>query len=298
MDIYFIVDIVMNFRTAYFDVKSGGASAFCTAFPRTVLCLYPILTCTPIGNLHVLTELILDNSMIAKHYLRGWFGVDFVSCLPVGYLTMITDATSGEGGENSGGSQLKGLKILRMLRLAKMLRVFRVKNLMRRYQETIRPILNMMRVSIQIIAIVLIAHVLGCLWYLTGTSTQTLGDGTQIHGWTSRQLGWRNCETAADATHSDVLSCSDDKMYASEATRYLTALYWAITTVSTVGYGDIVAWTDYERLFAFMSTLVGVMAFATLSGTFSSIIMSTKGAVQVRLDSSPQRCNCCVRRRH
>jgi hypothetical protein len=234
-------------RTAYFDVKSG--------------------------------ELVLDNKQIGQHYIRGWFTIDFLSCLPVSYVTMITDSDSdSDNGGGGGGSQFKALKVLRMLRLAKMLRVFRVKNLLRRHQETIRPILNGGRIAVQIISTFLIAHVLGCMWYLVGTTTQTV-DGKEVLGWTQRQLGWSNC-SYPDPNSPDFIVCVDE-VNVPKSSRYLASLYWAITTVSTVGYGDIVAWTDLERCFTFVATLIGVMAFATMSGTFSSIIMSKKGAVQV-----------------
>ena len=47
--------------------------------------------------------------------------------------------------------------------------------------------------------------------------------------------------------------------------QYLAAYYWAITTVSTVGYGDISAHTTQERLFSIFSSLVGCMGFGTLA---------------------------------
>ena len=116
-------------------------------------------------------------------------------CLPINYVELALN--SGEQGESGG--KLKGLKVLRMFRLAKceispaitqpigwvfthvlfcllfvgrMLRVFRVKSLIKRYEETIRPMMSAMRVSVTIVGIFLIAHVMGCLWYLTGTGTQ------------------------------------------------------------------------------------------------------------------------------
>lgn len=49
--------------------------------------------------------------------------------------------------------------------------------------------------------------------------------------------------------------------------------------MSTVGYGDIIAWTGYERVFSFFSTLLGVMIFGMISGALSSILMTQKGAV-------------------
>ena len=40
----------------------------------------------------------------------------------------------------------------------------------------------------------------------------------------------------------------------------ITALYWAMTTMTTIGYGDIVAWTSGEK-----TTAVVVMVFAPLA---------------------------------
>lgn len=39
--------------------------------------------------------------------------------------------------------------------------------------------------------------------------------------------------------------------------RYVLALYWAITTITTVGYGDILPTTWWERLYCIIAMLVG-----------------------------------------
>jgi hypothetical protein len=39
--------------------------------------------------------------------------------------------------------------------------------------------------------------------------------------------------------------------------RYVTSYYWAITTVSTVGFGDITAKTTAERLFSITAEMFG-----------------------------------------
>ena len=35
--------------------------------------------------------LITDTRAIAEHYLTGWFAIDFLSCLPVGYINYVSD---------------------------------------------------------------------------------------------------------------------------------------------------------------------------------------------------------------
>ena len=82
VDAYFVADIFLNFRTAFYQ---EGA-------------------------------LVRDTKKIARSYAKGWLAIDVVSCLPVGYVTLLI--------ENSGGGTLntKVFKILRLLRLAKLLR--------------------------------------------------------------------------------------------------------------------------------------------------------------------------------
>ena len=48
---------------------------------------------------------------IARHYLRGWFCIDFFSCVPVQYVQMIIQSETAEGSEN-----LRIFKILRLVR--------------------------------------------------------------------------------------------------------------------------------------------------------------------------------------
>ena len=45
------------------------------------------------------------------------------------------------------------------------------------------------------------------------------------------------------------------------ASRYLAALYYAVITVSTTGFGDITAQTDGERAYMIVAMFVGVVGF-------------------------------------
>jgi hypothetical protein len=54
--------------------------------------------------------------------------------------------------------------------------------------------------------------------------------------------------------------------------RWLRSFYWGITTLTTVGFGDISASTEGEMLFAAFAELIGTMVFGTLVGTVGSII--------------------------
>ena len=93
VDIYFLVDLVMNFRTAFFD-HSGIR--------------------------------VVDTRLITRNYLTGWFAIDFCSCLPVGYIGLGQEESEG------GGAGFKAAKVLRLFRLGKMLRLAKVLKIMRK----------------------------------------------------------------------------------------------------------------------------------------------------------------------
>ena len=50
---------------------------------------------------------------------------------------------------------------------------------------------------------------------------------------------------------------------------YINAFYFILTTITTVGYGDINGTTTYELLFSMCVEFVGLTFFSFLTGTIS-----------------------------
>ena len=63
----------------------------------------------------------------------------------------------------------------------------------------------------------------------------------------------------------------------SDISLYYVSFYWTITTITTVGYGDISGTNNYERLFASFVMVVGVILFSIANGALASIISSLDG---------------------
>lgn len=68
---------------------------------------------------------------------------------------------------------------------------------------------------------------------------------------------------------------------------YYLAVYWTVTTITTVGYGDINSRNNAERMFASLAMILGVVTFTFATGTLSSIIAnydSTNAKLEEKTD--------------
>ena len=54
----------------------------------------------------------------------------------------------------------------------------------------------------------------------------------------------------------------------------MVSFYWTITTITTVGYGDISAVNIVERIFCSCLMVIGVISFSFANGSLSSILMT------------------------
>eukprot|EP01047_Picozoa_sp_COSAG01_P004318 COSAG01_NODE_142_length_24198_cov_8.924893_7_plen_710_part_00 len=172
LDVYFYFDILLNFRTAFYDRD------------------------------HVLQS---KPTAVAWNYLTGWFTLDILSCAPVNYVIYITDPTmlpwrvaESDGDQSSAGS-IKLLKLLRLVRLTKMVRMLKLKSILEKYEDS--RLMMMFRTNQPILTVVgvlmYMTHILACIWYYLGAMGEIameMPDGQIVHGWVYRQMwgsyGW------------------------------------------------------------------------------------------------------------
>lgn len=97
-------------------------------------------------------------------------------------------------------------------------------------------------------------HWLACFWKITTVIEDAFSSGERR--WDNAYLD----KSLPDATPGQV---------------YTAALYWAIVTMSTIGYGDVVPVTDIERIYVIFAAACGASLYAYLVGSFCGARAST-----------------------
>ncbi|XP_078369950.1 voltage-gated inwardly rectifying potassium channel KCNH2-like isoform X2 [Oculina patagonica] len=185
-------------------------------------------------------EVLITNPWkIAVHYLKTYFVVDFVAAIPWDLLASFNSGTE----ENT--------MLFSLLKTARLLRLFRAARKLDRNYEYMTSLLFLM-----IMFFMLVAHWLACIWYAIGQQEGVKYDGLS---WLSI-LGYQ-MELPIDQTSGPTLE-----------TRYLTSLYYVMTLCTTVGFGNVSANTDGERIFSICCMLMGAVMHAAIFGNVTAII--------------------------
>ncbi|KAL1500726.1 hypothetical protein ABEB36_006173 [Hypothenemus hampei] len=215
VDVTFIIDILINFRTTYVS-----------------------------GN----DEIVSDPGKIAIHYLKGWFLIDLVAAVPFDLLFFGSD-TDELGLDKDETTTLIGL-----LKTARLLRLVRVARKIDRYSEYGAAVLLLLMATF-----VLIAHWLACIWYAIANAER---------GNMTPRIGW--LDILANDTQQPYYN--DTAGGPSIKSRYITALYFTFTSLTSVGFGNVAPNTDAEKIFTICVMLVGSLMYASIFGNVSAII--------------------------
>jgi len=180
-----------------------------------------------------------NHRKVILKYVKGWFLIDIISILPFDLLGLLmnSDATS----------QLKVLRIIRLFRLAKLLRVLRAGRMFQRWESRLAINYSTIALVKFIITTIAIAHWLACAFHAFMSFEE---DPTG---------NWLDNYAFVGGTSSI-------------RSKYFASLYWAVATLSTLGYGDVVPTTDGERIFCIICTMLGASVYAYMVGAVCGII--------------------------
>ncbi|XP_068002234.1 potassium voltage-gated channel subfamily H member 2 isoform X1 [Melanerpes formicivorus] len=205
VDIMFIIDILINFRTTYVNSNE---------------------------------EVVSHPAKIAIHYFKGWFLIDMVAAIPFDLLIF------GSGSEET-------TTLIGLLKTARLLRLVRVARKLDRYSEYGAAVLFLLMCTFA-----LIAHWLACIWYAIGN----------VEG---QRIGWLH---ALGEQLGKPLNASDPRRGPTIKDKYVTALYFTFSSLTSVGFGNVSPNTNSEKIFSICVMLIGSLMYASIFGNVSAII--------------------------
>ncbi|XP_041672457.1 potassium voltage-gated channel subfamily H member 6 isoform X2 [Cheilinus undulatus] len=185
-------------------------------------------------------EVVTQPARIAKHYIKGWFPIDLFAAIPFDLLIF-----------RSGSDEMATLTSL--LKTARLLRLVRVARKLDRYSEYGAAVLFLLMCTF-----VLIAHWLACIWYAIGFVERPY-----------TETGWLdNLAEQLGKTYND----SDSSSGPSVKDKYVTALYFTLSSLTSVGFGNVSPNTNSEKIFSICVMVIGSLMYASIFGNVSAII--------------------------
>uniref|UniRef100_A0A3B4XXX2 Voltage-gated inwardly rectifying potassium channel KCNH2 n=1 Tax=Seriola lalandi dorsalis TaxID=1841481 RepID=A0A3B4XXX2_SERLL len=183
-------------------------------------------------------EVVSHPVRIAVHYFKGWFLIDMVAAIPFDLLIY-------RNGEET-------TTLIGLLKTARLLRLVRVARKLDRYSEYGAAVLFLLMCTFA-----LIAHWLACIWYAIG-SVERNGSIGWLH-----TLGDQLGKHYNDSIPGSGPSIKD---------KYVTALYFTFSSLTSVGFGNVSPNTNSEKIFSICVMLIGSLMYASIFGNVSAII--------------------------
>nr|XP_033799999.1 potassium voltage-gated channel subfamily H member 8-like [Geotrypetes seraphini] len=237
VEILFMLDILLNFRTTYVS-KSG--------------------------------QVVYDPRSICVHYATTWFFVDLIAALPFDLLYAFSV------------NVYFGVHLLKTVRLLRLLRLLQKLDRYSQYSAVVLTLLMSM--------FALLAHWMACVWYFIGQK-----EVNDLHTWEigwlhelAKRLGTPYCSAIVAKSH-DSINSTDLVTYMNDSheenstgcnqiggptirSSYITSLYFALSSLTSVGFGNVSANTDTEKIFSICTMLIGALMHAVVFGNVTAII--------------------------
>eukprot|EP00959_Pyramimonas_sp_CCMP1952_P078592 1642670-Pyramimonas_sp.AAC.1 len=185
---------------------------------------------------------VMDRHKIVTRYLSTFFFVDLFSTIPFGMIVLFA--------ESDGLDQIKIFRVIRLLRLAKLLRILRTGRLLKRIEQS-GVSYNVLTLCKFVVGVVTIAHWLACGWHLV----VRIEENEELN-WVDRYFSNFQDVEINPPTNAEI---------------YIASFYWALVTMTTIGYGDIQPSTTAERVFEIFAMLIGTSVFAYVVGSLVTI---------------------------
>ena len=192
-------------------------------------------------NLVTVENGVENHCEIFVNYQCTWLILDVVAILPQEYMI----ANKKISGINKLAKVPRLLRLFRIARLFKMTSRIKKVGLVKQINDFFKLNASLMKLLQFFFSMFVVTHITGCVW-LYVAKMYDYGPETWV---TELQLDQDNKER-----------------------QYLFSFYWAISTISTVGFGDVHAYNPAEKIFSIAWMCIGVGFYSYTVGALSSIM--------------------------
>ncbi|KAJ1450799.1 hypothetical protein M885DRAFT_531338 [Pelagophyceae sp. CCMP2097] len=205
---------------------------------------------------------VRDLGKIRKRYLTGACAFDVCVTVPWDELFVLMRGRSSDG----------ALQYVRVMRLIRLLRLAKFKYTRTSYQQRLEayyaiPLAYYSLLSL-LVKVMLASHVFACAWALAGTLSCGGATSSEDDG------AFSVCKHPSWLGGLQVILMRQRIQGITNSEKYWAALYWAMYTLTSVGYGDFSATNELELQVATVALLVGSFLWAYIIGSACSILTS------------------------
>ncbi|TWW70227.1 potassium voltage-gated channel subfamily H member 4a isoform X2 [Takifugu flavidus] len=187
-------------------------------------------------------QVVYDTRSICLHYCTTWFFVDLIAALPFDLLYAFNITVTS---------------LVHLLKTVRLLRLLRLLQKLDRYSQYSAVVLTLL-----MSAFALLAHWMACVWYVIGrTEIESSDPVTWDIGWL-QELGKRLETPYINRTMGGP----------SVPSAYIASLYFTLSSLTSVGFGNVCANTDAEKIFSICVMLMGALMHAVVFGNVTAII--------------------------
>jgi hypothetical protein len=200
-------------------------------------------------------EVVMDRKQIAIDYVwpgkPGWFIFDLVATVEWDQIVRAIKGGHGDG-------DTKMIKLCRLIKVARLARMGRLLDSLTTSWTIHTEYIQAIKF---VIYVLIVAHILACFFFMVpAVFDDPIGPGCAAR---DNQLDGVTCY------YADSWRTTYELETMPAGTQYVQALYWSLTTMTTIGYGDRGPQSSDEIIFTMVAEVLGLAVFALLLNQIS-----------------------------
>ncbi|XP_041105016.1 potassium voltage-gated channel subfamily H member 8-like [Polyodon spathula] len=188
-------------------------------------------------------QVIFEARLICIHYVTTWLIIDLIAALPFDLLYAFNVSV---------------VSLVHLLKTIRLLRLLRLLQKLDRYSQHSTVVLTLLMSMFA-----LLAHWMACIWYVIGRMEIEANDSF------SWDIGWlHELGKRLESPYHNNNSLGGPSIRSA----YIASLYFTLSSLTSVGFGNVSANTDAEKIFSICTMLIGALMHALVFGNVTAII--------------------------